>query len=309
MKTQLKPLLSALVLVGLCSGAQAAYFERVDYLGSGGYSATTNNAPVNDAALDFSPASGDVTLFGANTFDTSLPNGSLTHSYVADAYLTFSTTSTDVLMSLSQSLDATASSGALSVASHQQDAFIDMTAVKLKIVGQAGEAKGSAVNVSFAGNASALYDFNSLVSGGYLRLGLSVSRGNDVVGEYLWDVQQSDERSLAFSFAGMVGEELTFSSFMLTGASLENANFAQSSLPYTLAEAGVSLNGSLTIAAVPEPETYAMLLAGLGLVGAMARRRKCGKAYFHDRCGAGSGTVEICSSGADRRGTSADFSV
>jgi hypothetical protein len=28
------------------------------------------------------------------------------------------------------------------------------------------------------------------------------------------------------------------------------------------------------VAAVPEPETYAMLLAGLGLVGAIARRRK-----------------------------------
>ena len=28
------------------------------------------------------------------------------------------------------------------------------------------------------------------------------------------------------------------------------------------------------IAAVPEPETYAMLLAGLGLMGAMVRRRK-----------------------------------
>ena len=28
------------------------------------------------------------------------------------------------------------------------------------------------------------------------------------------------------------------------------------------------------VAVVPEPETYAMLLAGLGLVGFMARRRK-----------------------------------
>jgi hypothetical protein len=275
MKTQFKPLLGALVLVGLCSGAQAAYFERVDYLGSGGYSASTNNAPVNDAELDFLPASGgDITLFGANTFATSLPNGSLTHSYAADANLTFSTARTDLWMSLSQSLDATASGGALSVASHQQDAFIDLSAVRLKIVGQAGEANGSAVNVSFAGIASALYDFNSLVSDGYLGLGLSVSRGSNVVGEYLWDVQHSGDQALAFSFAGMVGEEFTFSSYMLSGASLANANFAQSTSPYTLAEAGASLNGSFTIAAVPEPETYAMLLAGLGLMGAIARRRK-----------------------------------
>jgi len=84
-------LLCALVLVGLCSGAQAAYFERVDYLGSGGYSATTNGVSVSDAALDFSPASGDVALLGANTFNASLTNGSLAHSYAADAYLTFST--------------------------------------------------------------------------------------------------------------------------------------------------------------------------------------------------------------------------
>jgi len=33
------------------------------------------------------------------------------------------------------------------------------------------------------------------------------------------------------------------------------------------------LQGSTLIAAVPEPETYAMLLAGLGLMGAVARRR------------------------------------
>ncbi|MDR2208600.1 MAG: PEP-CTERM sorting domain-containing protein [Azoarcus sp.] len=32
--------------------------------------------------------------------------------------------------------------------------------------------------------------------------------------------------------------------------------------------------GNVTITAVPEPETYAMLLAGLGIVGAMARKRR-----------------------------------
>jgi hypothetical protein len=37
---------------------------------------------------------------------------------------------------------------------------------------------------------------------------------------------------------------------------------------YRLRLSGVS------VSPVPEPETYAMLLAGLGLVGAMARRRK-----------------------------------
>jgi hypothetical protein len=36
----------------------------------------------------------------------------------------------------------------------------------------------------------------------------------------------------------------------------------------------VDVHGTLTVTAVPEPETYAMMLAGLGLVGFMARRRK-----------------------------------
>lgn len=37
---------------------------------------------------------------------------------------------------------------------------------------------------------------------------------------------------------------------------------------------GGAFGGDLSIAPVPEPETYGMLLAGLGLVGFMARRRK-----------------------------------
>lgn len=40
----------------------------------------------------------------------------------------------------------------------------------------------------------------------------------------------------------------------------------------TLADGG-AFGGTLSIAAVPEPETYAMFLAGLGMLGAIARRR------------------------------------
>lgn len=36
-------------------------------------------------------------------------------------------------------------------------------------------------------------------------------------------------------------------------------------------------NGSISVSAVPEPETYAMLLAGLGLMGAVVRRRSSRK--------------------------------
>ena len=41
-----------------------------------------------------------------------------------------------------------------------------------------------------------------------------------------------------------------------------------------VSSAGGSYGGNLNVLAVPEPETYAMMLGGLGLLGFMARRRK-----------------------------------
>ncbi len=43
---------------------------------------------------------------------------------------------------------------------------------------------------------------------------------------------------------------------------------------YFTASGDVGNPGQFMLAAVPEPETYAMLLAGLGLIGAVARRRR-----------------------------------
>jgi hypothetical protein len=64
-----------------------------------------------------------------------------------------------------------------------------------------------------------------------------------------------------------------------------NYGFSDSSInmAFTLGKNGVLTNGESTVLGyelvmgVPEPETYAMFMAGLGLMGFIARRRKSGQ--------------------------------
>lgn len=56
---------------------------------------------------------------------------------------------------------------------------------------------------------------------------------------------------------------------------VESTRGFKSSEIYTVTPGGTLARWRLTaVTAVPEPETYAMLLAGLGLLGAVARRRR-----------------------------------
>lgn len=76
-------------------------------------------------------------------------------------------------------------------------------------------------------------------------------------------------------------------------AGLQNISYSGSTVTYRFLASGAGWSGgadeswgldnlrvSLTdpVAAVPEPETYALLLGGIGLVGAVARRRKAASA-------------------------------
>lgn len=55
---------------------------------------------------------------------------------------------------------------------------------------------------------------------------------------------------------------------------ISGAEYAGQFNPTALAVGNYGVTASIGIAPVPEPETYAMLLAGLGLISAAARRRK-----------------------------------
>jgi hypothetical protein len=75
-------------------------------------------------------------------------------------------------------------------------------------------------------------------------------------------------------FAGTTSAPLgTFSSFAVTGASI-TLNASGGSFASIGAQPQNKLKFEFTATPVPEPETYALMLAGLGLVGFMARRRQ-----------------------------------
>ena len=75
----------------------------------------------------------------------------------------------------------------------------------------------------------------------------------------------------------------TFGALFTTGGGNEWNLWGTAPNNYTLfkwANEGVNFEytvqqtGTMTVAAIPEPETYALLLAGLGLLGFVARRRQ-----------------------------------
>ena len=70
-----------------------------------------------------------------------------------------------------------------------------------------------------------------------------------------WDADE-----LVYSYSGLTAGQYTLS--------VAGQTFTQFATSKT-----VGYDGSFSVTAVPEPESYAMLLAGLGLMGTIARRR------------------------------------
>lgn len=88
----------------------------------------------------------------------------------------------------------------------------------------------------------------------------------------IWNFAGASSVTVGATFGGQVlVANGSFSN--INGANVEGGVFAKSLNQYGEIHLQ-SFTGNIPAAPVPEPETYAMLLAGLGLMGAVARRRK-----------------------------------
>ncbi len=122
------------------------------------------------------------------------------------------------------------------------------------------------------------YDFSSLGA-----TAVDVYQTDAAFGIFLKGTESSDyaDRSIygvvGFSFVPNGNSKINPGTTSFTQIIRTNARSFQAGNFGLLNGIGDNAQGYGTVAAVPEPETYAMLLAGLGLMGAIARRRNKGQ--------------------------------
>jgi hypothetical protein len=116
----------------------------------------------------------------------------------------------------------------------------------------------------FSSTTGMLFDLNGLwLAGAWGSQTLTIT-GFDASGNGIYTTQigvTTTAQLYSFDWAGIASFDIA------TGADfVKDPMSPQSGLNWAL--------GSVTVTPVPEPEAYAMMLAGLGIVGAIARRRR-----------------------------------
>jgi len=184
--------------------------------------------------------------------------------------------------------------------------ILRLALVAVAMLGGASVAKGQSVTVTFPTSTSFVTASTGSISSTEIGYFWSVSRGDQVSQAYAgtglfgvsslsmdlnvtrnllnsgahvdWDVLVNGVDVGDWSWSDLSGTGLTNISLTFAPISGEFSSLAlvvTNEVPFGGGSIALGLDTSATVtAAIPEPETYAMLLAGLGLLGFAAHRRK-----------------------------------
>lgn len=133
-------------------------------------------------------------------------------------------------------------------------------------------------------------NFRQSINSGYSFLGLGTQQSVDVFGfsgpgafgseESFTDVTSSSGTAIGFNTTGpvffisrnYVSNTAISSSALFSGKTLASLGLSAGTYDYTSGQNKISLVIGQTVAAVPEPATWAMMILGFGVVGAALRR-------------------------------------
>jgi len=273
------PTLIALGLLALSSGAQAATWTlgdttlgglRVGAVSFDGLPAGVEIGNLTDDLNDVFPtyvAAGSWRSFtaawGGNTIDVGLTHeANVDTSVGGDASVAHARLMTSaVLENAVITQPTTFSAVALAPASLKQD-FI--------LTPELGEALGMPVYVTLGGSYAHTATLGTGLSAYLFSSAAFYLNGNPLLTVGPLSGVGGDAGNL-LTFVANLGDTLTVELFNTTQIGAANLALAMGALPEALADG--QLGVQLSISPIPEPETWAMLLAGLGLVGLQLRRK------------------------------------
>ncbi|MBK7516198.1 MAG: PEP-CTERM sorting domain-containing protein [Betaproteobacteria bacterium] len=269
--------LNKILLAGVMSAASALAAQAAELsLASGSVAgslaaqATVNGETVSfDAVLDDLSGAGFVLGAGASDASRALtPAGSVSQLWSAAASL-------DTTLDPASAAFSAGSAGALSAhADGQFEGSLEAASLWLEAelaIVSAEEAVGTPVRVDVAGSAESLW----ASSGPTLELVPTFDlvvrdAGANILGSWQ-GLDAGGSESFSFSFQSLVGEVLSFS-LSHDSQAMGGAAAMAAGAGHTLDNAAW-LEGTITVTAVPEPESYALFLAGLTAIGLFGRRR------------------------------------